>query len=193
MARVKENAQRIVILIGIVGIVFSSVAVSILYFIESKNQQTEQQTAQQQSQAQAEAAAKCAPGPIETKKVDPAPAIPQNQTSETLSEVKTEDSTVGTGTEVQSGDCILLFFHGTLATDGTAFEGGSNYAEGVPYQANTENFIPGFSQGLVGVKEGGERTIFIPAADAYADQVAGDIPANSDLIFTVKVIEVVPQ
>lgn len=122
-----------------------------------------------------------------TAKVDPAPTPPEIAPVESISELRTEDVTVGEGQEVKSGDCVELFFHGVLAKDAKAFQGGDNYATATPYRSLTSGFVPGFSKGLEGIKVGGERKIFIPAAQGYGGAAQGEIPANSDLIFAVKV------
>jgi FKBP-type peptidyl-prolyl cis-trans isomerase len=189
MARVKEHAKRAVIILAVLGFIFSSVAITVLAVLQSNNEKKQQESLNDlQSQVDN---SQCSPGPADDKKVDPAPAIPANPELGAVSELRTEDLSAGTGREVKEGDCILLFFHGILAKDGKAFNGGSNYDGGIPYRSQTTGFIPGFSKGLNGMKAGGERRIFIPAAEGYGATAQGDIPANSDLIFTVKVVEVV--
>ena len=49
----------------------------------------------------------------------------------------------------------------------------------------------GWDLGIVGMKEGGKRTLVIPASLAYGPQAVGDvIPANADLIFQVELLKV---
>lgn len=122
--------------------------------------------------------------------VSPAPTPPEAPVIEDIPELKTVDLTVSDGAKVKAGDCVEIFFHGTLASDGKAFTGGSNYAEGVPYRSLTTSFVPGFATGLVGMKVGGERQVLIPSAQAYGEQASGEIPANADLVFTIKLINI---
>lgn len=119
--------------------------------------------------------------------VSPPPVPPAIKPVESVPVLKTEDVTVGSGDEIKTGDCVELFFHGVLAKDGKAFQGGDNYASGKPYRSLTTGFVPGFSKGLIGMKVGGERKIYIPSAEAYGAQAQGEIPANSDLIFAVRI------
>ena len=126
---------------------------------------------------------------VPAEKVSP-PVLPETQTFDDIPELKTVDLTVGDGEEVKKGDCVELLYHGTLANNGKAFQGGSNYASGEPYRSSTDSFVPGFSQGLVGMRVGGERQIQIPSDLGYGAQESGEIPANADLVFTVRVIRI---
>lgn len=119
--------------------------------------------------------------------ITPAPTPPEAPKRDDIPELKTTDVTVGDGAEVKAGDCVELLFHGTLAKDGKAFAGGDNYAAGTPYRSVTTGFVTGFAEGLVGMKVGGERIIEIPSDKGYGAQASGEIPANSDLVFAVRI------
>jgi FKBP-type peptidyl-prolyl cis-trans isomerase FkpA len=67
-----------------------------------------------------------------------------------------------------------------LLKDGTVF---ANDLTGVFY---LYQLIPGFKNGLLLIKEGGGITLYIPPTLAYGSQQNGTIPANSMLIFKVK-------
>lgn len=125
---------------------------------------------------------------VPTKAISPAPVPPEAPALDDIPELKTVDVTVGDGAEVKAGDCVEILFHGTLAKDGKAFAGGDNYADGTPYRSPTTGFVPGFAEGLVGMKVGGERQILIPSDKAYGSQASGEIPADSDLVFAVRVV-----
>ena len=171
-------------LVGTLGAFFLPVLVS-----NSGN--TDQQALENYQKQLAEEQKKCPTAEtVATEAIAPAPTPPAAPSGEDITALRTVDVTAGTGAEVKSGDCVELLFHGTLASDGKAFQGGSNYAEGKPYRALTTGFVPGFSEGLVGMKVGGERQIFIPSDKGYGEQAQGDIPANSDLIFAVRVTKI---
>jgi peptidylprolyl isomerase len=52
--------------------------------------------------------------------------------------------------------------------------------------------IKGWDQGVPGMKVGGKRRLTVPAELAYGPRAKGKIPANSQLTFTIELIEVVP-
>lgn len=137
--------------------------------------------------------AACPTGEVADQKIEPAPVPPEAPVIADITELSTKDVTVGTGAEVKEGDCVVILFHGTLAKDGKAFTGGDNYTEGVPYRSLQSAFVPGFSQGLIGMKVGGERQVFIPSDQGYGSTAQGEIPADSDLIFSIKLVSIYTQ
>ncbi len=100
-----------------------------------------------------------------------------------------EDMTAGQGAAVKSGDQVTVNYIGTLA-DGTKFD--SSYARGQPlsFIAGSAEIIPGFDQGVLGMKVGGERKITIPPDLAYGARAVGAIPANSTIIFDVTLVKI---
>lgn len=172
-------------LVGTLGAFFLPVLVS-------DNGNSEQQQALEEYQKQlAEQQKQCPTAEtVATDTISPAPTPPAAPSGEDITELRTNDVTVGDGQEVKAGDCVELLFHGTLASDGKAFQGGSNYADGKPYRSLTTGFVPGFAEGIVGMKVGGERQIFIPSDKGYGAQAQGDIPANADLVFAVRVTKI---
>ena len=69
----------------------------------------------------------------------------------------------------------------------------SSYDRGKPFsfQIGLRQVIEGWEQGLLGMKVGGKRTIFIPSELGYGERGAGDlIPPNANLIFDIEIIEV---
>lgn len=103
--------------------------------------------------------------------------------------LKTEDLVAGTGKTVASGDTVTVDYIGVLAVNGVGFD--NSYDRGQAATFPLSNVIEGWQKGLVGMKEGGTRRIYIPAAQAYGSaSPSADIPANSDLVFDVKLIKV---
>jgi FKBP-type peptidyl-prolyl cis-trans isomerase len=52
------------------------------------------------------------------------------------------------------------------------------------------NLIPGFRNGVVGMKPGEEKILTVPPEEGYRDQQVGSIPPNSTLLFAVKLLSV---
>jgi len=111
-----------------------------------------------------------------------------NQLPSSQNSVQITDTIVGHGTDAQKGALVLIEFVGKLE-DNTVFD--STERHGRPYQCvvGSKKIIQGLSLGLIGMREGGTRTIEIPAVLAYGDRQIGLIPPHSKLIFLVKLLE----
>ncbi len=113
--------------------------------------------------------------------------------TEPVKELMMKDDVVGTGATASSGDSVTVNYVGAL-TNGTVFDASANHKEtlsGFTFNLGAGQVIKGWDQGIVGMKEGGKRTLVIPAALAYGPQAVGDIiPANSDLVFQVELLKV---
>ncbi|MBX9582521.1 MAG: FKBP-type peptidyl-prolyl cis-trans isomerase [Gemmataceae bacterium] len=97
--------------------------------------------------------------------------------------VRVQDVTTGTGDPVAIGNNVTLSYTGYVRATGAVFDSNPAFTTNV----STMALIPGFANGLVGLREGGQRRIDIPAAQAYgANPPAGSsIPPNADLVFDV--------
>lgn len=107
-------------------------------------------------------------------------------------EVQIIDETLGEGIEVINHSKIKVHYVGRLE-DNTEFD--SSYKRNQPFQfqIGIRQVILGWETGLLGMKEGGKRTIFIPYELAYGEEGVGKlIPPKSNLIFEVEVIKVIP-
>ncbi|HPR10068.1 MAG TPA: FKBP-type peptidyl-prolyl cis-trans isomerase [Candidatus Saccharibacteria bacterium] len=104
-------------------------------------------------------------------------------------ELKTEDLVVGTGAEAKPGDTVTVDYIGVLAATGAGFD--NSIDRGQPATFGLGQVIVGWQEGIPGMKEGGKRRLYIPAAKAYGEQSPSPlIPANSDLVFDVTLIKV---
>lgn len=108
-------------------------------------------------------------------------------------ELKITDSIIGTGKEPTKGALVFAHYEGFLE-DGTKFD--SSIDRGKPFQFvfGTGRVIKGWDQGLLGMKEGGKRTLFVPAHLAYGERQIGQyIKSHSNLLFNIELIEVRPR
>lgn len=97
---------------------------------------------------------------------------------------------IGTGKETEKGALLIVQYDGFLE-DGTKFD--SSHDRGKPFQFvfGTGRVIKGWDQGLLGMKEGGKRKLFVPAHLAYGERQVGEIiKPNSNLVFDVELLEV---
>lgn len=108
-----------------------------------------------------------------------------------VTELMMKDDVVGTGTTATAGDKVTVQYVGML-TNGTVFDASANHgSDGFTFDLGAGQVIKGWDQGVAGMKEGGKRTLIIPAALAYGSQSpAPSIPANSDLVFQVELVKV---
>ncbi|MDH4557993.1 FKBP-type peptidyl-prolyl cis-trans isomerase [Pseudomonas sp. BN417] len=108
-------------------------------------------------------------------------------------ELQITDIQLGDGKEVVKGALITTHYRGTLE-DGTEFD--SSYARGKPFQCviGTRRVIRGWDIGLMGMKVGGKRKLFVPAHLAYGErQVGAHIKPNSNLLFEIELLEVLTR
>ncbi|MEY4615380.1 MAG: hypothetical protein RJB66_340 [Pseudomonadota bacterium] len=108
-------------------------------------------------------------------------------------ELKITDTVVGTGKETTKGALISCHYEGFLE-EGTKFDSSLDRGQPIQFVIGTGRVIKGWDQGLMGMKEGGKRTLFIPSELAYGDRQVGPIiKPNSNLIFHVQLVEVRPR
>lgn len=105
------------------------------------------------------------------------------------SRLVSQDRIVGTGSEARVGSLVTVHYVGVLE-DGTKFD--SSLDRGVPFQfrIGAGEVIPGWEQGVVGMKVGGRRILVIPPELGYGDRARGPIPANSTIIFEIELLKV---
>ncbi|HXJ49078.1 MAG TPA: FKBP-type peptidyl-prolyl cis-trans isomerase [Candidatus Acidoferrum sp.] len=110
------------------------------------------------------------------------------------------DLKVGTGDVAKSGMNITVQYTGWLSTGGPPFDS-SRGAGRTAYalQIGVGQVIPGWDQGIPGMKVGGKRKLIIPGALAYGPQGQTDpntggviIPPNATLVFDVELFSVAP-
>ena len=107
----------------------------------------------------------------------------------TASGLKYIDTVVGTGEAPKANQSVVVNYTGRLARDGKVFDSSLNRG---PATFGVSQVIKGFGEGILSMKPGGKRTVFIPAALAYGPNPppGSGIPANADLIFDIELISV---
>lgn len=101
-----------------------------------------------------------------------------------------QDEVVGTGTEAKLGDILTVNYTGRLQ-DGTVFDT-SVGDKPIQFVLGAGQVIPGWDQGLLGMKVGGKRLLVVPPDLAYGASGYGPIPGNATLIFEVELLATSP-
>ena len=102
-----------------------------------------------------------------------------------------KDLKAGTGAEAKSGDQVSVQYVGVLYDDGTKFDSSYDHGQPFSFKLGGGNVIPGWDQGVAGMKVGGRRELVIPPNLAYGAQgQPPTIPANATLVFVIDLVSV---
>jgi FKBP-type peptidyl-prolyl cis-trans isomerase len=102
------------------------------------------------------------------------------------------DLRVGSGAVAKAGDNVRVHYVGKL-TDGTTFDSSRDRGQPFDFALGAGQVIPGWDEGVVGMRVGGLRKLTVPPALGYGAQGAGDkIPPNATLIFTIELLAINP-
>lgn len=108
----------------------------------------------------------------------------------TASGLKIQDLKVGDGASPLPGQTITVNYVGTLE-NGKEFD--SSYRRGKPidFKIGVGKVIKGWDEGLMGMKVGGKRKLFIPSKLGYGAMGSPpNIPPNANLIFEIELLGV---
>lgn len=103
--------------------------------------------------------------------------------------LETKDLVVGTGATATASDTVEVQYVGADYTNGKDFD--SSWSRGQPSSFPLNGVVPGFAQGIVGMKVGGRREIVIPPALGYG--ATGQAPAvapDETLVFVVDLLAI---
>ncbi|KFU75449.1 peptidylprolyl isomerase [Amycolatopsis lurida] len=107
------------------------------------------------------------------------------------SELETTDISVGDGQEAKSGDTVTVHYVGVSHSTGEQFDASWDRGEPLRFGLGAGQVIPGWDQGVAGMKVGGRRKLTIPPHLAYGERGAGGvIKPNETLIFVVDLVGV---
>jgi peptidylprolyl isomerase len=98
-----------------------------------------------------------------------------------------KDLITGTGAAVDSGATVTVNYVGELYKGGKIFD--ASWNRGMPATFPLSGVIPGWTQGLPGMKVGGRRELIIPSSLAYGATGSGStIPPNAPLVFVIDML-----
>lgn len=100
-----------------------------------------------------------------------------------------EDLKTGDGAEAKAGDQVSVQYVGVLYDGGKQFDSSWDRGQPFDFQLGSGQVIPGWDQGVEGMKVGGRRELIIPPNLGYGAQgQPPTIPANATLVFVIDLV-----
>lgn len=102
-----------------------------------------------------------------------------------------EDLEIGTGKKaIGRGETVFVHYTGCLE-DGTKFDSSHDRGEPLEFSLGAGLVIPGWDEGIIGMRAGGRRKLIVPPELGYGARGAGSaIPPNAVLIFDIQLLNV---
>jgi peptidylprolyl isomerase len=136
------------------------------------------------SSSESTAATAEAPAEKTRPKITPPSGPPPKQ-------LEINDLEEGSGAEAKAGDKVTVQYAGVDYKSGKEFDASWNRGEPFPFTLGGSEVIPGWEQGVEGMKVGGRRELVIPPELAYGETGAPPaIPPNETLIFVIDLVEI---
>jgi FKBP-type peptidyl-prolyl cis-trans isomerase len=111
------------------------------------------------------------------------------KTVTTRSGLAYQDLVKGKGHSPAPGTPVRVHYTGWLE-DGTKFDSSRDQGQPFGFVVGRGKVIKGLDEGVLTMKKGGKRRLFIPADLGYGAKGYGKIPPNAKLIFEVELLEV---
>ncbi|HET7573908.1 MAG TPA: FKBP-type peptidyl-prolyl cis-trans isomerase [Solirubrobacterales bacterium] len=125
---------------------------------------------------------------VAKEKTKPKVTVPKGAPPKKL-EIKEVEA--GSGAEAKSGDEVTVQYVGVDYKNGREFDSSWSRDEPFTFTLGAGEVIPGWDQGVEGMKEGGRRELIIPPELAYGESGAPPaIAPNETLIFVIDLLEV---
>ena len=106
-------------------------------------------------------------------------------------ELGIEDLAVGEGDEATAGKKVSVHYVGVSFSTGEEFDASWNRGQPFEFKLGKGQVIPGWDQGVAGMRVGGRRRITIPPNLAYGKRGAGGvIGPDETLVFVVDLVGV---
>jgi peptidylprolyl isomerase len=102
-----------------------------------------------------------------------------------------DDLEEGEGDEAAAGDQLTVDYVGVLYDGGDEFDASFGQPDPFQFVLGQGSVIPGWDEGLEGMKVGGRRQLVIPPDQAYGPQgQPPDIPPDSTLVFVIDLLAI---
>lgn len=102
-----------------------------------------------------------------------------------------KDLKTGSGAAAKSGDQVSVQYIGVLYDNGSKFDSSYDHGQPFSFKLGGGQVIPGWDQGVAGMKVGGRRELIIPPGLAYGAQgQPPTIPPNATLVFVIDLVKI---
>lgn len=102
-----------------------------------------------------------------------------------------EDIVVGDGPEAEPGRKVTVHYVGAAFSTGEEFDASWNRGQPFLFKLGKGQVIPGWDQGVRGMRVGGRRRLTIPSALGYGARGAGSaIAPHEPLVFVIDLLAV---
>lgn len=125
------------------------------------------------------------------------PSLPPAAAEDRVATLAATDTMVGQGAAAAAGSKVAVHYSGWLYDHtkpdqkGTEFDSSRKHGSPFEFTLGKGQVIPGWDQGVTGMKVGGQRRLVIPGHLAYGDSGAGGvIPPGATLVFDVELLDV---
>lgn len=106
-------------------------------------------------------------------------------------ELQTTDLTVGEGAEATPGSAVQVHYAGRAYSNGQEFDSSYERPEAFTFTIGEGSVIPGWEQGVAGMREGGRRQLVVPPDLAYGEEGRPpEIGPNDTLVFVIDLLKV---
>ncbi len=106
------------------------------------------------------------------------------------------ETRIGTGALAEPGRAVAVHYTGWLYVDGMKgrkFDSSRDRGDPFVFLLGYGQVIPGWDEGVAGMKVGGTRTLIVPPQAGYGENGAGEtIPPGATLLFEVELVGVQP-
>lgn len=107
--------------------------------------------------------------------------------TKTASGLYYRDFTVGSGKTAASGDSVFVRYSAAFV-NGQVFDQRTPVQPTLDFKLGAGYVIPGWDEGLVGMKAGGVRQLIVPPSLAYGTSGYLSVPPNSVLVFLITLV-----
>lgn len=97
----------------------------------------------------------------------------------------------GEGRMPEQGNKLVVHYTGYLKISGDTFDSSVKRGQPFKFQVGVGQVIPGWDEGMMMLPVGTKALLNIPSSLAYGAQEIPGIPANSDLVFEVEILDAI--